>query len=167
MFKYKEPKDYKNIHEFMDEYGNEIYKGEVKEGYMMEAVCDFMLEMATSDLRAATSQLKRLYMYLLKYKYQKERQSRSWINTIRDSSRELDDALSIKSLANKIDLDCQMLLYQNARRYAAAETGLPEKVFPKELPDEFNIENIRDTNYIEQYLRLYAYSNNAKKELGI
>lgn len=163
---YPEPRDYKNIHEFMDKHCTEISKGIIEPDCMMEA-CDYLLEMATSDLRSATSQLRRLYIHLLKYKFQPNKQTRSWINTIRNASMELDEALCNKALANKIDSDCQEIVYNNARKTAIGETGLNSSIFPKEILDEFKLDDIRDASYIRKYLIKYAYSDDALKELSV
>lgn len=163
---YPEPKDYKNIHEFMEKHGDKIVNGVIEESFMEEA-CDYLLEMATSDLRAAASQLKRLYIHLLKYKFQQNKQTRSWINTIRNASLEVNEALDNKSLANKFDTDSQETIYYHARKVTSSETRLPLSCFPNYLPEDFALNLIRDTVFIEDYLRKYALSIDAKKELDL
>ena len=51
---------------------------------------DIIQEMAKRDLSRMESQFERIYEHLLKYKYQKDRQTRSWINTIIDSKNNIE-----------------------------------------------------------------------------
>lgn len=44
-------------------------------------------EMANADKRTIDGQTKRLLAYMLKCKYQPSKFSRSWVNTVQDSSR--------------------------------------------------------------------------------
>lgn len=48
-------------------------------------------EMANVDTRTIDGQTKRLLAYMLKCKYQPSKFSRSWVNTIQDSSEVIND----------------------------------------------------------------------------
>lgn len=152
------------IHEFLDCYGKDLENGIIKEECIGD-IFDFLLEMASSDISAVRSQLERLDMHLLKYQYQRNKQSKSWINTIRNASSILFNLLQSKSLRNKIDLEMQEKVYNRAKVRANFETGLPITTFPENIPSEFNLDNLIDVVYIENFLRKYATSSEAKKEL--
>lgn len=86
------------------------------------------------------SQLARLLMHQLKLKYQPEKQidSRSWLNSILDAKRQikyiLQDSPSLKNELKKVFKK----VYEDARIDAILETGLSEKIFPKECPWDLN-----------------------------
>lgn len=163
---YKEP-DYGNIHKFMDQYCDNICQGKIEEEFMMKAVCDFILEMSSLEFRHITIQLRRLYTYLLKYKYQPIKQTKSWIDIIRNTRLEIDEALSNNFLKNKIDQNYQKTVFLNARKDAIAETKLSKYLFPESITNEYKLYLISDSEYIESYLRKYACSMEAKKELDL
>ncbi|HEY9853758.1 MAG TPA: DUF29 domain-containing protein [Leptolyngbyaceae cyanobacterium] len=81
-------------------------------------------DMGRSEKRAVYSNLKILLMHLLKYKYQPEKRSNSWLATIVEHRQRLKKAFkespSLQSYFTEIFNEC----YQDARELAAAETGL-------------------------------------------
>ena len=93
--------------------------------------------MGRSEKAALESNLVVVLMHLLKYLYQPERRSTSWINSIVEHRRRIDKALknspSLKPYIQEVFLEC----YQDARVDAAAETGLAEEIFPVEPPFSF------------------------------
>lgn len=84
-----------------------------------------------SEKRTLQSYLKVLLIHLLKEKYQKDKASRSWALSIKNSRLEakqvLEENPSLKPKLNEIIKRA----YESARLNAAQETGLPEKTFPK------------------------------------
>lgn len=164
---YKEPNDYGNIYEFMDQYRDNIHQGRIEDGLMMKDVYDFILEVTALEFRHITIQLRRLYTYLLKYKYQPIKQTKSWIDIIRDTRLEIDEALNNNFLKNKIDQNYQKTVFLNARKDAIAETQLSKYLFPESITKEYKLYLISDSEYIESYLRKYACSMEAKKELDL
>ncbi len=87
-----------------------------------------------SERRAVTSQLTRLLLHLLKWQYQPQRRSDSWLDSITDARTQIELALvDSPSLKN---YPAQQLAesYQLARRQAAAQTGLKISVFPEVCP---------------------------------
>ncbi len=73
-------------------------------------------------------------MHMLKSKYQPEKKTRSWDLSIKNSRREaklvLKENPSLKPKLQEIYKDA----YEGAIVGAALETGLEEKIFPKECP---------------------------------
>jgi hypothetical protein len=80
------------------------------------------------------NQLSVLIGHLLKWEYQSQRRSRSWLATIRvqrrDTLRLLKDNPSLKSYLE----DALAEVYENGRDLAMGETDLPEETFPVECP---------------------------------
>ncbi|MEQ9356241.1 DUF29 domain-containing protein [Coleofasciculus chthonoplastes] len=72
--------------------------------------------------------------HLLKWEYQPQRRSRSWLATIRvqrrDTSQLLKDNPSLKPYLE----DALVLAYENGRDLAMGETDLPEPTFPQTCP---------------------------------
>jgi len=70
--------------------------------------------------------------HLLKWEYQSNRRSRSWLNTIRVERRDTLELVkenpSLKPYLN----EALQKIYQNGRNLAAGETNLPLKTFPSE-----------------------------------
>lgn len=89
-------------------------------------------DMGRSEKRAVYSNLKILLMHLLKYKYQPEKRSNSWMASIVEHRQRLKKAFkespSLKPYLTEIFNEC----YQDARELAAAETGLGIDAFPVE-----------------------------------
>ncbi|NBD15467.1 MAG: DUF29 family protein [Cyanobacteria bacterium] len=93
-----------------------------------------------SEKRSVESNLTILMMHLLKYQYQPQKRSNSWLFTIREHRRRLEklfkDSPSLKQYCTEVLNEC----YDDARELAAAETGLPLETFSHQTC--FTIENI-------------------------
>jgi hypothetical protein len=86
------------------------------------------------DKREIQNRLIVLLLHLLKFAYQPEQRSTSWIATINEQRQEillvLEDSPSLKNYLTANFAVC----YGKARKRAAAETGLPIAHFPSECP---------------------------------
>jgi hypothetical protein len=91
-------------------------------------------DLGKSERRAITSQLIRLLLHLLKWQYQPQRRSDSWLDSITDARTQIElaiqDSPSLKSYPSE-QLDDS---YQKARRQAAKQTGIEISVFPENCP---------------------------------
>lgn len=112
---------------------------------LFEESASFLEEMAAGERRELSSQLVRLMLHLLKWKYQPDRQTRSWRNSIDDARDEIElslrRSLSLKSKVYQMALDD----YDIAVRKAKKETGL-HNAFPEEL--EFSLEQLLDYDFL-------------------
>lgn len=111
----------------------------------VEHLIEEIADMGRNTKREIFSRLKVLLMHLLKWKYQPEKRTSSWINTI-DEQREqleliLNDSPSLKPYLEEIFSDC----YQKATRAAVNETHLPKQVFPVDCP--FSQAQVLDIDY--------------------
>ncbi|MEH2088069.1 DUF29 domain-containing protein, partial [Nostoc sp.] len=97
-----------------------------------------------SERRAIASQLTRLLLHLLKWQYQPQPRSDSWLDYITDSRTQIklaiEDSPSLKSYSTE-QLEES---YQRARRQAAKQTGILVSVFPEECPYSVEVESMGD-----------------------
>ena len=105
-----------------------------------------LADMGKSEKRAVESNLAILIMHLLKYQFQPEKCSNSWLFTIREHRRRLErlfkDSPSLKRYFTEIFSEC----YQDARELASAETGLPLETFPSDPP--FTTEEVLNPTFL-------------------
>ncbi len=89
-----------------------------------------LTDMGKRERRALESNLVVLLMHLLKYQYQVEKRSNSWLATIFEHRRRLrkafQDSPSLKNYFLEVFDEC----YFDARQLAALETGLPLDTLP-------------------------------------
>lgn len=106
---------------------------------------EYLVEMGNSNRKAIKSQLIRLVMHLLKFRYQPEMASMSWkqscISARREISLEIDASPSLKPYLLKLLQDDGV--YEKAREGAEDETGL--EIFPEDNP--FSPEQIFDRKF--------------------
>ena len=155
-----------NYDEFLDKYEDKLEQGILENGCIGDFF-DMVLEMASSTKREIDSRLRKLYSHMLKYQFQKTNiQSTSWIKTIREQSRELNAIKeNEKNVWNKIDNEVVINQYKKALMDASTETGMSISSFPFICPEEWTLDNISDSGFIEKFLIDNAYSYQAKKYL--
>ena len=92
---------------------------------------DEVEDLGKSERRAIASQLTRLLLHLLKWHYQPQRRSDSWLDSITDARTQID--LAIKDSPSLKDYPAEQLedSYRRARRQAATQTKLEISVFPE------------------------------------
>lgn len=103
---------------------------EIDVAHLIEEIAD----LGKSERRAITSQLTRLLLHLLKWQYQPQRRSDSWLDSITDARTQIEltieDSPSLKSYpAEQLEES-----YQRARRQAARQTSMEISVFPEVYP---------------------------------
>lgn len=92
---------------------------------------EYLADMAKRDRREVSSRLVVLLTHLLKWHYQPDQRSGSWQGTILEQRRELRKLLESGTLLNHARTVLAET-YADARKQAAAETGLPRASFPAE-----------------------------------
>jgi len=96
------------------------------------ALAEEIESMGKSERRALGSQIQRLTMHLLKWRYQFSERSTSWRSSIRNARLEIQDILEDSPSLKR---QCSTLLekhYPRARADAIDETGLQD--FPQDCP---------------------------------
>jgi hypothetical protein len=104
--------------------------------------------MGGSQKQALESNLEVLLMHLLKYKYQPQKRSNSWLYTIVEHRLRLHKAFKHSPSLKRYFLQEFAECYLNARKLASAETGLAIATFPMESP--FTPEQTLDEDYLPE-----------------
>ena len=114
----------------------------------IENLVDEISAMSKSQKRAVYSNLKIILLHLLKYKYQPEKRSNSWLSTIEEHRQRLQEIFEDSpSLSNYfLEIYSAGKCYHDARRLAAKETSLAMDAFPSESP--FTPEEILNPEYL-------------------
>ncbi|GAB4226693.1 MAG: DUF29 domain-containing protein [Stanieria sp.] len=95
---------------------------------------------------ALESQLTRLLMHLLKWKYQPQNRSTSWRATIREARKQIERLIK-KHPVLKIHLEMTFLeCYLNAREDASDETELSIDTFPIDCP--FSVAQVCNRDFL-------------------
>lgn len=91
-------------------------------------------DLGKSERSAVGSQMERIVLHLLKWEYQPQRRSDSWLDSITDGRsqirRKLEDSPSLKSYPEQI----LAREYRRACREASKQTGLELSTFPATCP---------------------------------
>lgn len=111
-----------------------------------DCLFQMLLEMGISEKRSVEGMGRILIMHLLKLKYQPEKKTKSWFTSVRISRRDLKllTTSGSKTLYNYF-VENMADIYRLARDLALSETGLSEKIIPKDNP--FSVEEILDDNF--------------------
>jgi len=99
----------------------------------LQNLCEYLSDMAISHRRELWSRMVVLLAHLLKWDLQPDRRSGSWRVTIRHQRNELRMLCQSGSLSNHA-LSILVECFDQARIYAADETGLPLETFPAVCP---------------------------------
>jgi len=94
--------------------------------------------LAERDRREVKSYLRRLMMHLLKWQFQPDPRTKSWLGSIGDSRSELDGIFEQSPSLRRFASESFGDVYPRARREAARETGMPPTAFPEECPYRFD-----------------------------
>ena len=87
-------------------------------------------DMGRSEKRAVRSQLTRLLMHWLKWQYQTEKRSNSWLFYIKEARKQIERFLRDSPFLKNHLYETFEMCYQDAREDAADETNLPIESFP-------------------------------------
>lgn len=99
----------------------------------LDTLAEYLADMAKRDRREVFSRLVVLLSHLLKWEYQPDRRSGSWQGTVLEQQRELRQLLESGTLHNHA-IAVFAEAYADARKQAAAETGLARRAFPEACP---------------------------------
>ncbi|MGK7873331.1 MAG: DUF29 domain-containing protein [Xenococcaceae cyanobacterium] len=113
----------------------------LREGRFSDLDVDNLIEelecMGRSERRELISRLKILLAHLLKWQFQPEYRSKSWLYTIKEQRLQVSELLADSpSLGRKLE-QCLDSAYEKAVLQAAKETGMDEQSFPAKCPYSF------------------------------
>ena len=89
---------------------------------------------SASERRELRNRLKVLLQHLLKWQYQPERRTRSWLATMLEQRDSIEDVLGTSPSLRSSFADDLESAYTSAVRYAAEETGKDARTFPRACP---------------------------------
>lgn len=105
-------------------------------------------DLGRSERRGIASQLTRLLLHLLKWQYQPQRRSDSWLDSITDARTQIEltieDSPSLRSYPEEQLEEA----YQRARRQAAQQKGMEISVFPEVCP--YSLETVLSENWLPE-----------------
>ena len=91
-------------------------------------------DMGRSEKRSVESNLEVLLRHLLKYQYQPQRRSNSWLFTILEHRDRIEKAFRDSPSLQPYYISIFADSYAQARKKAAVETGIPIETFPAQSP---------------------------------
>jgi hypothetical protein len=91
-------------------------------------------DLGKSERRGIASQLVRLLLHLLKWEYQPQRRSDSWLDSITDARTQIELAIEDSPGLRNYPAENLEESYQRAYRQAAKQTNLEIAVFPHNCP---------------------------------
>jgi hypothetical protein len=112
----------------------------------LENIAEELEDMGRSEAKALRASLRLICLHLLKWQHQPRRRSKSWSNTIAreriNAARALSDSPSLRAKLAQLAAEA----YEDARREAILETGLPAAAFPASCP--YSIEQITAEGFL-------------------
>jgi hypothetical protein len=101
-----------------------------------------------SQKHAIRSQLVRLLLHLLKWRYEPSHHGHSWQDSITDARTQI--ALTIEDSPSLRDFprDALAFAYRHARRKASLETHLPLQTFPDTCP--WDVDQVLDDTFLPE-----------------
>ncbi|MBW4539446.1 MAG: DUF29 domain-containing protein [Myxacorys chilensis ATA2-1-KO14] len=102
-------------------------------------------DLGKSERRGIASQLTRLLLHLLKWQYQPQRRSDSWLDSITDARTQIELAIADSPSLKNYPTDQLEESYQRARRKAAKQTSI-ESGFPEACP--YPLELVLDEDWL-------------------
>lgn len=113
----------------------------------VEHIAEELESMGASERRELLSCLQVLLVHLLKYRYQPERRSKSWLLTIIHQRTAIERLLEQSpSLRTLLVADTLANVYGKAVRETVIETDLDRSVFPIDCP--YRLEEILDDDWL-------------------
>ena len=105
-------------------------------------------DLGKREKRGVESNLEKLLMHLLKYKYQSEKRTNSWRYTIYEHRDRLQKAFADSPSLRNYFTEVFHRAYGKARQRAAIETGMEINSFPETSP--FSIWETLDSDYLPE-----------------
>ena len=94
------------------------------------------------EKKAIKSNLRIVILHLLKWNYQVEKRSQSWIYSIAEHRQRLYDDFETSPILKRYCQEIFLQVYHEGRKLASKETGLSLSHFPETCP--FLLENVLD-----------------------
>lgn len=112
----------------------------------IEHIAEEIEDMGKEKKHALESQTRRLILHLLKWQFQPQRRSDSWMESIDDARTEIAGVLKYNPSLKPMTTDLPGEIYDQAARQAARQTGLARKAFPSTCP--YSFEQLADEEFL-------------------
>ena len=110
----------------------------LREGRWHEVDVPHLIEevegLGKSERRGIASQLTRLLLHLLKWQYQPQRRSDSWLDSITDACTQIELAIEDSPSLRNYPAEQLEASYQRSRRQAAKQISVAISMFPDMCP---------------------------------
>ena len=110
----------------------------LREGRWHEIDVSHLIEevegLGKSERRGIASQLTRLLLHLLKWQYQPQRRSDSWLDSITDARTQIELAIEDSPSLRNYPAEQLEASYQRSRRQAVKQTSVAISMFPEVCP---------------------------------
>ena len=103
-------------------------------------------DMGRSEKRSLESNLVVVLLHLLKWQYQPERRSKSWLSSIAEHRRRLHKQLKDSPSLKPYLLEELPESYTDSVRQTSIEAGLPVDAFPMDCP--YEVSQVLDNNFL-------------------
>jgi len=114
----------------------------------VEHLIEEVESLGKGERRGIASQLTRLLLHLLKWQYQPQRRSDSWLDSITDSRTQIELAILDSPSLKSYPTEQLEESYQRARRQAAKQTGMLISVFPEKCL--YSLELVLDEEWLPE-----------------
>ncbi|MBE9070294.1 DUF29 domain-containing protein [Leptolyngbya cf. ectocarpi LEGE 11479] len=105
-------------------------------------------DLGKSERRGIASQLIRLVLHLLKWQYQPQRRSDSWLDSITDARTQIELAIEDSPSLQNYPAEQLARIYPHARRQAAKQTNMAPSIFPEVCP--YSIDSILAEDWLPE-----------------
>ena len=105
-------------------------------------------DLGKSERRGIASQLTRLLLHLLKWQYQPQRRSDSWLDSITDARTQIELTIEDSPSLRSYPVEQLEGSYQRARRQATKQTGMEISTFPELCP--YSLEVVLAENWLPE-----------------
>jgi hypothetical protein len=114
-----------------------------------ENLIEEIATLGKSEKNALKSNLRILLMHLLKWQYQEDKRSNSWIYTIAEHNIRIHDAFTTSPSLRGYFAEIFDKCYADARKLAAKDTGLNMDCFPLDCP--FSLEDVLNPDRLTEH----------------
>jgi Domain of unknown function DUF29 len=114
----------------------------------VEHLIEEIEDLGKRERRTIASQLTRLLLHLLKWQYQPQRRSDSWLDSITDARTQIELTLDDSPSLKNYPFEQLEESYQRACRQAAKQTGIDPSIFPDKCP--YLLELVLDESWLPE-----------------
>ena len=120
------------------------------------------------EKRSIRTLIRKLYINMLTYQHNQDKQTITMVNEIREYYRELHDyAIVMPDLWESLDTEWFNNIYEDTKIFVAYDNGICKELYPPVREYYLYKHCICDCDHMENFLQIYAHERNVKKLLHI